>query len=270
MSVYYAFGFDVGEIGGLSMTVTDDGGVFSVAFGIAETFAHVDMSSVMGAGAYDDFAGALQTSLNASSAGIGTYGVSFNASTGYAIEYFDVFSIDLTGTDAQTNMARVLGFSGDRSGDSSYASQVRPYYLILPAIAGRSKPTDERQPPGVGTESVTDGGGTCQRARRSSEIYSDWDQSGEDMRTIATIAFGGAGAPVFRRLATAAIPWSYQEAWRHHKTNFDPFAVVDSSFGSTVHRMRAEGCSFKPARIAGVDIDLWSLPFRTRELGRIS
>lgn len=266
MSLAYHFGFDAALLGGLSMSFTDDGGAHSLSFD-EETFAHIDLSAVTGTGTYVEFATALQAELNSVSS---LYGVAFNASNGYTIEYGGaVLSIDLTGTDAQVNMRRVLGFTGDRTGDTTYTSQVRPWYFIVPAIDGVTKPSDERQPAGISTGGVSDGAATCQRARDLAEVWSDWDQAGEDMRDAGGTAFA-AGTRVYTRQATAAVPWTYQDAWHHMKAHGDPFAVKHSVTGTTVHRLRADGRSFKPARVGGVDIDIWNIPFRTREIGRLA
>ena len=77
------------------------------------------------------------------------------------------------------------------------------------------------------------------------------------------------GLALFKRSVTAACPWSYQHAWEHVRSGGSlPFLVVEGS-DSTVHTLRADGASFRPSRFAGKDIALWSVPFKTRQLGTL-
>lgn len=274
MSLRYYFGFDAERFsGGFSVIVTDQSGAagadrtFTVAITVG-TFAHITLAAVMD-GDYTAFAAALEAALEAGSA-LGatprTYTVSWSSSTGYTVAVNSgTLVLDLTGTDAQTRMGEILGM-GDRSGASSYASQVRPYYLILPATQCRSAMSDEYEPPDVVTEEINDsGGGTSEISRETDEVWLDWTQSAEDENDLPASAFA-VGSAVFARNATAAIPWSYQSAWTHHQRGNDPIVAIDAT--SDVFRLRAEGASWEPSRM-GSDYDAWSIVFRTRLLGRL-
>lgn len=260
--VAYTWSFDIATIeSGFTMTGTDDGGAFSVSM-TTGTYNHYDISSIVTG--YTEFADALETALNAASAS-GTYTVSFSLTTGYTIAYSGaLLSLDLTGSTGQTNMAKVLGFSGDRSGATTYASQVRPYYFILPAMPGRSDMSDQYEPDEVVFESTADDGTRRQIAVDTAEIFSDWMQMAE-IETAPT-AFA-AGTPPFTRQATSAVPWTYQHAWRHARTGYHPFFVGDTGVGNAVHILRAEGGAFKPVRMASKDFGLWNIPFLTALLG---
>jgi hypothetical protein len=185
----------------------------------------------------------------------------------YTIDYSaGDFSLDLTGSDTQVTMRRVLGFSGDQSTSDAYSSDVRPYYVILPAMPGRSECSDEYEPEGITNESIADDGSAYQISRATSEILSDWIQMAES--TTAPDTFTNNGTYVFERDATSAVPWSYQHAWRHARTGYHPFLVVDSGTSeNAVHMLRADGSSFMPQRMASKDYPLWNIPFRTRKLG---
>jgi hypothetical protein len=270
VTLYYEFGFDVEIVGAFAFPFENSFGAYEITL-VDGTYAHTFFEA--DGGFYENFYGVLANYLNDPSAlSPAAFDVSWSRETGYTITSSDPFEVNFSAAsdaDAGARAAALLGFSGDLSGSNTYSSDVRPSYFIVPAIGARTKPSDEKEPPGVTSEGVTDSGGTCQRSRRSSEIHDDWEQAGEDMRDVSGGAFE-AGTPVYRRQATAAVPWTYQHAWAHHKKGFDPFIAADDDLGETVHRMRAEGCSFKPARIAGVDVDVWSIPFRTRQIGRLS
>jgi hypothetical protein len=271
VSLYYEFGFDVAIVGAFAFPFENGFGAYEATV-IDGTYAHTFCEDVDGA-SYQQIAGVLTSLLNdPGPLSPAAFDVAWSRETGYTITSSDAFEVNFSAAsdaDAGARAAALLGFSGDLTGASSYTSDVRPIYFIVPAVGARTKPSDEKEPPGVVSEAVTDGGGTCQRARFTLETHDDWDQAGEDMREVSGGAFE-AGTPVYRRQATAAVPWTYQHAWAHHKKGFDPFIAADDDLGETVHRMRAEGCSFKPARMAGVDVDVWSIPFRTRQIGRLS
>ena len=266
MAVRYEFAFDLATFSdGFAMTGTDDGGAFSVSM-TSGTYAHATITSVVSG--YTAFSAALKTALDAASAS-GTYTVTYAATTGYTIAYSGALcTLDLTGTTAQTNMARLLGFSGDRSGATSYASQVRPYYLILPSMPGRSEMTDEYEPDGIVFESQSDDGTRYQMAVDTSEVLSDWTQMAET-NSAPDSAFAD-GTFVFERSVNSAAPWSYQHAWEHARKGKHPFLCVDSGTSeSAVHLLRAEGGSFRPQRMASKDYSLWNIPFKTALLGRL-
>jgi hypothetical protein len=270
VTLSYEFGFDVEIVGALSFPVENAFGTNEITL-IDGIYSHSSFESDFLGTLYNHFGDTLASLLNEPSGlSPATFDVVWSRETGYTLNSSDAFEINFSAAsdpDAGARAAALLGLSGDVTGSSSYSSDVRPTYFMIPAIDGRTKPSDEKEQPGVTSEGVADSGGTCQRSRRMLEIFSDWEQAGEDMREFAAAAFE-AGTPVYIRQATAAVPWTYQHAWAHHKKGFDPFVVADDT-GETVHRMRAEGCSFKPARMAGVDVDVWSIPFRTREIARL-
>jgi hypothetical protein len=282
VSLQYYWGWDVTMLaGGLTVIVTDSSGLlganrtFTVSI-TSGTFAHIDLSSVMGAGEYLAFAAALEAALEAGSA-LGsvprTYTVTWSSTTGYtiAVNSGATLTLDLTGSVAQSFMRVVLGMSGDRTGALSYSSTRRPYYLIVPATQCRTAVSDEYEPADVVTEELNDSGaGTSEIAREEDEVWLDWTQTAEDAHGLPTAIFD-PGTPIFERQITTALRWSYQHAWAHHQNSGDPFAVIEGGVtaGSDVARLRADGASWEPNRM-GSDYDAWSIPFKTRLLGRLS
>jgi hypothetical protein len=282
MSLLYYFGFDVAMFfGGLTVIVTDSSGAaganrtFTVAI-TSGTFAHIDLSSVMGTGEYLAFAAALEAALEAGSA-LGatprTYTVTWSSTTGYtiAVNSGATLTLDLSGSTEQVRMRLVLGMAGDRTGALSYTSTRRPYYLIVPATQCRTAMSDEYEPPDVVSEEINDSGfAVSEIARDADEVWLDWTQTAEDVHGLPTAAFD-PGTPVFQRQVTTPLRWSYQQAWTHHQDSGDPFAVVEGGVvaGSDVARLRAEGSSWEPTRMSA-DYDAWSIMFRTRLLGRLS
>ncbi len=157
----------------------------------------------------------------------------------------------------------------NRAGALSYASNVGPSFMILPANPGRSNMSDEYEEEGGVSEAVAADGTAYPIAKAGMALYSDWVQMGET--SAGTFTAGGDGTPVFKRDATTDVPWSYQHAWEHSRTlGAAPLLVVDSGTSeSAVHRFRSDGSSLKPTRFGSQDFDLWNVPFRTRLLGRL-
>lgn len=267
MALRYEWCWDIALIGNVAVNVTDAGGTFEVQI-TSGTYGHTDISDVDSD--FTDFATALETALNSGTSGAATYTVVWNGTNGYEIEISDgnfalAFST-VTTTAEGTRMAEILGLSGDKSSTNIIDSDVRPYYVIIPAIPGRSEMSDEYEADSIMYESTADDGTVYQVSREQSEIWSDWKQNAET--ATAPDLFTHQGTFVFKRQATTAVPWTYQHAWEHQRTGKTPFLVIDGT-EQAVHQIRADGASFKPARFAGQDIPYWQIPFRTRLLGRL-
>lgn len=257
MALRYEFFFDIAMIGTLAYKLTD-----AEVSGSERTFT-------TGSYCHTTFAAALETSLETGHVTTG-YTVTWNGATGYTIAYSSTpctIAFSTVTTAAQgTRLRQTLGMSGDRSGGTTYSSQVRPYYLIVPAIQGRSQVSDEHEPEGLMFEAVSDDGVAYQISKDTSEILYDWIQVAETETAPST--FSDPGTPPFTRLASAAVPWVYQDAWAHMRLGDHPFYVVDGSVTSK-HQIRADGASFRPQRFMGPDLPYWTIPFRTRLLDYI-
>lgn len=282
MALHYYWGVDLSLIEvGFRVGVTDSSGAagadrsFNVVI-TSGTFAHVDFSSVLTG--WEDFAGVLETAVNAGSAGGATpqtHTISFATSTGYTWSATGTkLTLDFTGTEAQIALRRFVGMTGDRSGSMSYGSQVRPHYWIIPTIQGRSNDSDDYEPDGISSEASGDDGSVSQISKDTAETFRDWTQAAEPIEPDAGFTFDDPWTAPYERQATSAAPWSYQHAFRHARTGGTeqsgtmPFLVVDGS-ESSVHALRADGTAFHPQRFAGVDFPLWSIAFKTRVLGRL-
>jgi hypothetical protein len=270
VSLRYEWAFDVSLLAdGLSVTVTDSGGAFTVSF-TSGTYAHTSINSVVSG--YTSFAAALETALNAGSLGAAVYNVDYafspGSGIGYTIECDENAAFDFTGTNAQVNMRRVLGFTTDSASSTLHESTARPYYLLVPSIQGRSNMSDEMEPDGASEEEGADDGTVYQTSKDTSEVVTEWTQMAEPTSISGASVVSSLWAPPFERQATSLIPWSYQHAFRHARTGHLPFLVVDGS-DSEVHELRADGTAFRPTRFASPDFGLWSIPFRTRLLGRL-
>lgn len=280
MALYYEWGWDVAQIDdGFSVIVTDSSGAagadrtFTVSFA-SGTYCHTSLAAVGATSTYTAFAAAFETALEAGSAGGATprgYTVSWSRTTGYtvAVNAGTKLTLDLTGTTAQTQMAQLLGMTGDRTGALTYSSQVRPYYFIVPTIQGLSSVSDEYEPDGIVEESISDDGTAHAIARDTSEVYFDWVQMAEPDAPEAGFTFDDPWTAPFERQISSAAPWSYQHAFRHARAGKQPFLVTNGVDEELVHELRADGSSFRPQRGAGTDIAIWNIPFRTRLLGRL-
>ena len=126
---------------GLSLQLDSTaGGPYAVVISTG-TFAHIDLTATAAGldGAYDDFATALKTALDAT-ADTSTYTVSFSTTTGlYTItrDAGGTFTLTFAATDTAIAMRRVLGLSATTASTAAViTSDVRPYYWIVPALPG--------------------------------------------------------------------------------------------------------------------------------------
>lgn len=251
MALYYAAGFSSADLGGLSVVV---GGVASGTATVTPgTYCHISLSAVTGGITYRGLAGRVDSALAAVDAG---FECVYNASTyQYTITNPSAFTLTWSG-DSGAALRRALGFSGNVSSTMSATSDVRPYYLMVPQIAGRSQYTDTYEPDDIAEEAVADGGDAYIVSRDTDELWCDWVQSMETKE--ATLA----------RSATAAVPWTWQDFFKHCRGEH-PFLVVDGS-DLIVYRLRADGASFNSRvreRVAVDYDDLWNLRFFTRDMG---
>lgn len=254
MATYYLAGWDTAAIGTFAVVVggTVGSGTATVA---ASTYAHTDLSAVMGASKYTAFATAVQTALNAVVAG---WTVSYSTTThAYTISHATAFTLTWTG-DAGKNLQRALGFAATVGSTTSATSTVRPYYVIVPAITARSQVSDVYEPDDVVKEAVSDGGSSFAISKDTTETLSDWEQQMES--ASATLA----------RSAVAAVPWTWEAFFKHCRGAY-PFRLVDGST-STVHTLREKGAVFSGTtrRRVAVDYDdLWIIMLMTRDLGTV-
>jgi hypothetical protein len=251
MSLLYNVGFSaVGA--NQSMTATIAGNAATVA---ASTYAHVDLSSLMGTGNYGALSGAVQTAFN--NAGGGPWTVSRNFVTGlYTISRATNFTLAFSSA-SDLRLRAALGFTANLSGANSYTSTVLPYYTIITEIGARSDISYPYEPDDIAEEAVSDGGVAFGTSRVTSELWNDWAQMMEPLDAT------------FERSAVAAAPWTWQHLFRHARAQY-PIQIYDTVAAiSEICTLRAEGASFHPERYATDYDGQWSIPFRTRYLGML-
>lgn len=214
MSAYLLTGLDTARLGSLAVAVNDgtDSGTATVAAG---TYAHRDLSSVMGSGEYTDLATALGTALDAViSAGMT---VTWSSTTLlYTISHDDstATSLDFTSTAGQ-RLAAALGFTADHSdgagtgysvtlsGASSYTSNVTPYYALALAKAGPAKYSQPFEVAGQVKRQVS----------VKANAYSVAPTTLEKRVKFALLF--NTLASVFSSKASASVPWTYEDLVAH-------------------------------------------------------
>lgn len=202
---YLMAGFDLALIGTVQFTVTDDD-ITSQAFTFTTgTYAHRDMSSVMGSGEYTEFWATVEAAVNAASTD--THTISYNAST-YEVTWStdaSVLFIDFMHADADVNTRSkaLIGFTADRSGATSYSSQVRPYYVLELARDGVSDFSDDFEPEGQTRREVSVNATAYSVEPLSYEVHTDLKLR---FQTRASI---------FKRAASSAEPWTYRHMVEH-------------------------------------------------------
>lgn len=252
-------GWNVAKLGTFTLSVTGNLGTQSVSI-TTGTYCHTDLTSVLGAGSYDDFAGALKAALDASGAASGAFTVTWSGSAmTYTITGAANFELTFANTAAGNRMADALGFSRNSvvaSTGGSLSSTRRPYYVIDGAMGGRSGWTRVYEGDDIVSQAEAEDGSTYAVARSTAPLYDDW-----------TVPFETLAA-TFDSEATAAVPWTW-EAFFAHSRGIEPFGVFDDA-GNSVHVLRgARGARFKPSR-ASEDWDgRWSVDLLTINRGSL-
>lgn len=265
MSLIYASGFQVG--GENTMTCTVAGSAATITEG---TYMPGDMWALSGAqttlvgtfeeGGYTNFTAIVKSVFDAATSS--TFTVTFSETTGkYTISRSTNFTLAFS-TAADLRLRAALGFTGDKSGASTYTSDSVAKYVLVPAIQARSLSTDIHEPDDIAEESVSDGGDAFVVTRKSAERMWKWEQTMESYATV------------FNRAATAytGTLWTWQDFFEHTRGTH-PFAVRDSGWTSTqaddgdIFRLTAKGAAFTPKRVTSDFDDLWNIPFSARWLG---
>lgn len=220
------------------------------------TYCHRDLQTVTGSGAYDDFATALQTAMNAASSG---YTVTFSTSTFfYTISKASAFTIDATNGSGSTSVTakNVLGFNSLPTGSAtSQVSQIRPYYVISGALGAASDQSGDYEPDGIAAAGEATDGSHYGISRDEAPVFSDY-----------TINFEPDTA-TFSRKAAASVPWTWQHFFAHNRSD-QPFLASDGT-DNTVHTLRADGASFRPIRVSPDWDSYFHIPIKTYVDGRL-
>lgn len=261
MSVLYAAGFQVG--GDNTMTATVAGSVATVTAGLylPGTYTTANISDRDGAAwaftNYTAFATAVKTAFDAATSD--TFTVAFSETTGkYTISRATNFTLSFS-TAADARLRNALGFSGSKTGATTYTSDFVAHYAMLSTIGARTfegMPDDE-EPDDVADETVDDGGTAEVVTRKTSEVLMSWWQTMESRaQTYA------------RRQTTGG--WTWEDFFKTTRGTH-PFVVYDpnwlSSDEATLHRFTAKGAAFRPKRVSPDFSDYWNVQFVTRELG---
>ena len=265
---------------GLAVRVTEDSGgtpaqsQISIATGV---HTHTDISTVDSS--YTPFGAALKTVLDADATLTGTYTVTWGGTTGYTIVNDLGTTLDLefsaaTTTEHGTNLRRLLGFSGDQTGatgTTGYASNVRPYYMTIPAIGGRSQYQGARGRPDFAEDAEADDGSSVFIAKGTGVRISTWNQVGE-IETVPGV-FSDLGTPPYKHMVDAGtaandVPWAWEHFYEHASTAEHRISVLDGS-AHEVWELQAAGMFFDPTRWTGEDQPLWQVPFIVRLIGRV-
>lgn len=178
-------------------TMTWDGTTVTVDAG---RYAHVLMA-VDGVTVADEFAAALAAA--AVEAGEATASVSYSTTThAYTLSNGGgSFAIAFPGTTAGALMAALLGFTAGATA-TSHTSTVRPRYVIVPLIDGRSRYTGLRHEQTTTRRQSDDGRGFT-LGRTQPVVVGQWEHWHEPL------------AAVFDYAATSAVPWTWEALWLH-------------------------------------------------------
>lgn len=252
---YLLAGFDTARMGTITLAGSDDGGPWSVDLP-AGTYAHRDLSSVMGAGNYVELASVLETLANGATSGIGTYVFWWNAATGYNIEYDSGFSLTFTGSSAAERMGQILGFSSDASGATFYQSTHTPYYALA---LDRDGPSEFSRP-------FETSGQTKRQVSSNGTAYSIGPRSRE-RRIKMSLKFQSL-ASTFADEADPSAPWTYEHLVMHARCH-EPI-LLSYPGGDIVYKNIRGEFDEDSRRSAWNDYHgKWHLPVEGQYLGRL-
>ena len=209
--------------------------------------------------AYTGFASAVKTALDA--AATSTFTVTLSATTGlYTVSRTGNFSLTWS-TASDIALRNALGFTGNKSGASTYTSDVVPGTLMVSAIDGRTNVVGPYEADDIAEEMISDGGDASVVTRKTTDLLMSWQQSMEPRSAVYLSA----------ARATSNALSSWQTFFRSCRGTH-PVFVNDTSLegepDGSWYRMTARGAAFKPQRVTADFDDFWIIPFEAHYLGR--
>lgn len=275
MKLEFQASFDVGDLGGLELSVVEAGGAsFSVIVSSGEWFLYED-----GATASGDFADLIadiapllteiETQLNAGTGGAtATYEVSWDA-TSKRVFFFVDGAPGFTGVTITpvTNgglvgLTGALALAGSAGVFSAEAHRVPDYWIDSdvgfwgPDWTGEYEGGDDFAYDVEGHDGTPGGASKSDGEEDTSPTYLDFDVPLEPVEKVGN----------YPRLIEASAPWTWRDFWRHCR-NVQAFTMRDDDEVYYL-LMRAENTKFRPRRLGKGYIAHWDLDFKTRVLAR--
>lgn len=255
MSLVLHAGYDFARIGTFSAFFDDSGAGATITFSTG-TYANVSFAPATDITGYDAdaitaFKDALETALDAAGGLNGNYTVSFDASTlKYRIQSTVAFTIASANTVAQ----RILGMTGASQSSTTDVTFTNAAWYSIDSAAGAKTDPHEYEPAGLAGDGAADDGTPAGWAQTTFPRHADWELAAEPL------------AKVWTREAASTQPWTWERFFEHCRT-VNPFMTVEG-IDFTTHMLREQGAHFDPVRMAANYDGVWSIPFRTRILGR--
>lgn len=225
-------GWDHAKLGSATLSIQESGGGGVTAVSISSgKYCHIDLTDVI---AYDDFATALKTALDAASPTAKTYTVSFSQATRkYSISISSgTVAITFASDTAGTTMKRLIGFTADHSTASSHASDIE-VWGTMESAEGASSAAGPDELTGFIEESTSFAG----------DVYQVFGTAPVRKRDFE-IRFEPRAATKTRYAATSQTH-TWEDFWQFVRGQ--PFLIVDD-IDSTVYRLRKEAFWFAPER----------------------
>lgn len=195
------------------------------------------------------------------------YGITIDGGTN-----FDITWLDSIGTE----LRELFGFSGNLSGAAVYYSDIRPKYILRPAIANQSAIHEAYEPAGRINYSESDNGNAYSTYPDQIPTYKEWTQPFESdpgpTDTDWTMLYGVAGAPVHRPDSYTdhtKVWWTWEDALKHCRAH-TPFILCDTTTNENmsgwIYKMTAETAMFDPTRVSADYDGYWSINFKCRRI----
>lgn len=240
--------FDFSELGAFAVTVTDSGGAKAVSLTTGDN-AHVNVTSVIGS--IQNFPSRLQTAINGAPLAR-TYTVTFDAVTQkYTISATGTFQLTFT---LPSVASRVLGFTSNKSGASTYTSDVAVWYAIGIESTGVTD-LNEYESEGHAEDAFVEGGDHYGVHTGVPPVFFDFVVELEPKAKVRA-----------RWADTAVRPWTWEQFWTYVR-NTRPWVLQADE--TTVLRMRADAINYKPLRAMRNYDQRWNLAFKAVVRGRV-
>lgn len=180
--------WDFASYGTSSFTFTDSGGSHSPAAFSTGTYEHGTPPGIVGdsgVSGYTAFGPALQTAMQAVAGGGRTITVTYSFGKYTIAIDSGTFSLNFSGSGTPgTLMRRLLGFTGDKSGSTSYTSDAYPWFVIKPSIAGLTNYIPPSRAEGSTKEAVTASGQVYRLAPTSVPRLAMWEHRFEPKERV--------------------------------------------------------------------------------------
>lgn len=225
--------WDFATYGTCSFQFTDSGGAHSPASFSSGTYEHGTVGygsfcTRAGLTGYNTFGTSLQSAMQAVAGGGRTITVTFAAGKYTVAIDSGTFSLNFSGSGAAgTLMRKLLGFSGDKTGATSYTSDFYPWFVIKPTVAGLTNYIQPTRQEGVIKGTVTASGQPYRLAPTSIVRNAMWEHRFEPKERVDRDHHNAVAS------ATSTHLYDWEQLWDDYGQGVQPIGMrIDDALGN--------------------------------------